>query len=158
MIRIADVLTVVAGLAMLTGCSGGGGGGGSTFHPTPGPPPAPEASREFRAIAGVSMGAFGAMNLGTKHTDLFSTVAALGGPVDMRQMLHDSISDNLEVKAQTTIPRHIGDDFTYDHLPPYPGRDVRITMFQDLSIAFGNPFLHHPDPSRQYLASDSEPA
>ncbi|HSP99127.1 MAG TPA: alpha/beta hydrolase-fold protein [Candidatus Dormibacteraeota bacterium] len=158
MIRIADVLTVVAGLARLTGCSGGGGGGGSTFHPTPGPPPAPEASREFRAIAGVSMGAYGAMNLGTKHTDLFSTVAALGGPVDMRQMLHDSISDNLEVKPQTTIPHRIGDDFTYDHQAPYPGRDVRLTMFQDLSIAFGNPFLHHPDPSRQYLASDSEPA
>ncbi len=24
--------------------------------------------------------------------------------------------------------------------------------------SFGNPYLHHPDPSRQYLASDSEPA
>src|SRR5262249_24282968 len=101
---------------------------------------------------------YGAMNLGTKHTDIFSTVASLGGPVDMRQLLHDSISDNLEVKPQTEIPKVIGDDFTFDHQAPYPGRDTRVTMFQDLSIAFGNPFLHHPDPARQYLATDSEPA
>lgn len=104
------------------------------------------------------MGGYGAMNLGTKHTDLFGTIASLGGPVDMRQLLRDSIDDNLEVKPQTAIPREVGDDFTYDHLPPYPDRDTRVTMFQDLTIAFGNPFLHHPDPQRQYLGSDSEPA
>ena len=31
-------------------------------------------------------------------------------------------------------------------------------MIKDLFIAFGNPFLHHPDASRQHLAMDSEPA
>lgn len=151
-------LTVLTLCAIVFAACGSGGGSGSKFEPTPGPPPAPQASREFRAIAGVSMGAYGAMNLGTKHTDIFSTIASLGGPVDMNQLLHDSISDNLEVKAQTAIPHQIGDDFTYDHLAPYPDRDTRVTMFQDLTIAFGNPFLHHADPAKQYLASDSEPA
>jgi len=137
------------------GCGQGGSDGGST--PT-GPPPPLEDSRDFRAVAGVSMGAYGAMNIGTKHEDLFGTIASLGGPVDMKQLLRDSVDDNLEVKAQTEIPRAIGEDFTYDHLAPYPDRDTRVEMFQDLTIAFGNPFLHHPDPARQYLGSDSEPA
>jgi hypothetical protein len=104
------------------------------------------------------MGAFGAMNLGTKHADLFGTIAALGGPVDMRQLLRDMVNDNLEVKSQTSIPLNVGDDFTFDHQEPYPGRNTRLSMIKDLVIAFGNPFLHHPDPSRQYLAMDSEPA
>lgn len=137
------------------GCGHGGSGDGG---PPSGPPPALQESRQFRAIAGVSMGAYGAMNLGTKHADIFGTIASLGGPVDMQQLLRDSIDDNLEVKAQTEIPRRVGDDFTYDHLAPYPDRDTRVDMFQDLTIAFGNPFLHHPDPARRYLGSDSEPA
>ena len=156
--RTTAHIAVLITLTMLLAACNGSGSGSSHFEPTPGPPPAPQASRQFRAIAGVSMGAYGAMNLGTKHTDLFSTIASLGGPVDMTQLLHDSVTDNLEVKPQTQIPHQIGDDFTYDHLAPYPDRDTRVTMFQDLSIAFGNPFLHHPDPDRQYLASDSEPA
>jgi hypothetical protein len=151
-------LVLISAGAVLAAACGGGGGDGPQFKPTPGPPPPPEASREFRAIAGVSMGAYGALNLGTKHAEVFSTIAALGGPVDLRQLLHDAVSDNLEVKAQTDIPRRIGEDFTYDHQAPYPGRNIRLTMFQDLTIAFGSPFLHHPDPARQYLASDSEPA
>jgi hypothetical protein len=104
------------------------------------------------------MGAYGAMNLGTKHADVFGVVGALGGPIDMKQLLRDSVYDNLEVKPQTTIPRNVGDDFTYDHLPPYPDRDSRVSLSKDLMIAFGNPFLHHPDAAHQYLASDSEPA
>lgn len=104
------------------------------------------------------MGAYGAMNLGTKHNDLFGTIAALGGPLDMRQLLRDVVNDNLEAKAQTSIPRAVGDDFTFDHEAPYPGRDLRLSMIKDLVIAFGNPFLHHPDTTREYLAMDSEPA
>src|SRR5262249_16114213 len=79
--------------------------------------------------------------------------------IDMVQLLHDAVTDNLEVKPQTgPLPRVIGDDFTFDHLAPYPDRDTRIDMLQDLVLAFGNPFLHHPDPDRQYLALDSESA
>jgi len=162
---VRSVLLLVLPLA-LTVCAACGGHGGSGPDPSPTtgpltPTPTPisaQAHRQFRALAGVSMGAFGAMNLGTKHADLFSTIAALGGPVDMQQLLRDLVDDNLEVKSQTTIPLNVGDDFTFDHQEPYPGRDTRMSMIKDLVIAFGNPFLHHPDPSRQYLAMDSEPA
>jgi hypothetical protein len=142
-------------MAVLTACGGHGGSGPDTTLP---PSSSLQAHRQFRAIAGVSMGAYGAMNIGTKHSDLFSTIAALGGPVDMRQLLRDMVNDNLEVKSQTAIPLNVGDDFTFDHQEPYPGRDTRLSMIKDLVIAFGNPFLHHADPSRQYLAMDSEPA
>lgn len=139
----------------LAACSSSDDDGGNA---DPGPPPPLEASRDFRALAGVSMGGYGAMNLGTKRSDLFGVIASLGGPVDMRLLLRDMLDDNLEVKAQTEIPRELGDDFTFDHLAPYPDRDTRVTMVQDLALAFGNPFLHHPDAGRAYLASDSQPA
>lgn len=142
-------------MAVFAACGGHGGSGPDT---TPPPSSTLQAHRQFRAVAGISMGAFGAMNIGTKHSDLFSTIAALGGPVDMRQLLRDMVEDNLEVKSQATVPLNVGDDFTYDHQAPYPGRDTRLSMIKDLVIAFGNPFLHHPDSSRQYLAMDSEPA
>ena len=148
-------LTGACAMAVLTACGGHGGSGPDTTSPTSS---SLQAHRQFRAIAGVSMGAYGAMNIGTKHSDLFGTIAALGGPVDMRQLLRDMVNDNLEVKSQTTIPLNVGDDFTFDHQEPYPGRDTRLSMIKDLVIAFGNPFLHHRDPSRQYLAMDSEPA
>jgi len=153
MIRRTLVVYVFAG-AVFAGC-GGHGGSGPAVTPVPS---SPQAHRQFRAIAGISMGAYGAMNLGTKHNDLFGTIAALGGPLDMRQLLRDVVNDNLEAKAQTSIPRAVGDDFTFDHEAPYPGRDLRLSMIKDLVIAFGNPFLHHPDTTREYLAMDSEPA
>jgi S-formylglutathione hydrolase FrmB len=40
------------------------------------------ASRAGRAIAGVSMGGFGAMHLAARHPDLFSAVASFSGAVD----------------------------------------------------------------------------
>ena len=142
-------------MGVFAACGGHGGSGPDT---TPTMSSSLQAHRQFRAIAGVSMGAYGAMNIGTKHADLFGTIAALGGPVDMQQLLRDLANDNLEVKPQTVIPLNVGDDFTFDHQEPYPGRDTRLSMIKDLVIAFGNPFLHHPDLSRQYLAMDSEPA
>src|SRR5690606_31400502 len=75
--------------------SGGGGGG---------PPPTRQASRPFRAVAGISMGAFGALHLATARDDLFGAVAALGGPVDLERMLHHLVHDNLEVKEMPLGP------------------------------------------------------
>jgi hypothetical protein len=150
---VATLSSLALALTALLGCNGGGGGGGGGA-----PAGQPVGTREFRAIAGVSMGGYGAMNLGTKHPDLFGTIGSLGGPVDMEQLLRDIAGDNLEVKAQTGLPREPGSDFTFDHLPPYPDRDTRISFAQDLVISFGNPWLHNPDPSRLYLASDSQPA
>lgn len=102
------------------------------------------------------MGAYGAMNVGTKHADLFGVIAALGGPVDMTQLLRDTAA-GLQVTPLTAVPHTIGDQISFDHELPYPGRDQRLSLLKDLMIAFGNPFLHHPDPTKQYLASDSEP-
>ena len=150
------LLVLAALVASLVSACGGNSGSGPTVPNMPGG--SLQAHREYRAIAGISMGAYGAMNLGTKHDDLFGTIASLGGPVDLQQLLRDVVNDNLEVKPQNAIPRNVGDDFTFDHEEPYPGRDTRLSMIKDLVIAFGNPVLHHPDPARQYLASDSEPA
>ena len=144
----AIVATLVLGLVAC-----GGGGGDAT-----GPAPAPQENPQFRAIAGISMGGYGALNVGTKHRDVFGTVAALGGPVDLQQLLTDTQRQGLEVKPLTTIPMLPSDDSTFDHLPPYPGRDVQIELLRDLFISFGNPFLHHPDPAHAFLAADSEPA
>lgn len=145
----------VAFTALLAGiCACGGGSGGDVVKD----PPTFEEAAQFRAISGISMGAYGALNLGTKHPEGFGTIAALGGPVDLRQLLVDTATSGLEVKPQTDIPLNVGDDFTFDHLPPYPGRDTQLSLLKDLFIAFGNPFLHHPDPGALYLASSSEPA
>ncbi len=160
--RTAHGVCVFAVMVAIAACGGGGGGGGDNDNDgggnDNGPPPALSESRTFRAIAGVSMGGYGALNLGTKHRDIFGTIGSLGGPVDLQQLLLDSVTENLEVKAQATIPREVGEDFTFDHMPPYPDRDSRISQLQDLVISFGNPFLHNPDPARLYEASDSEPA
>lgn len=149
---LASTLVLGAVLALTSACGGGGDGDGSR------PAPAPQENPQFRAIAGISMGAFGAANLGTKYADVFGAIGALGGPVDMKQLLHDSMTGNLEVRPQAFLPRMPGDDFTFDHLPPYPDRGMRLSLSKDLFLAFGNPFLHHPDPAKQYLASDSEAA
>lgn len=152
--RPTSLRTLSLAMVVLAACGGHGGSDSDTTAPIT----SLQEHRQFRAITGVSMGAYGAMNIGTKHDDLFSTIAALGGPVDMRQLLRDMVNDNLEVKSQTIIPHDVGDDFTFDHQAPYPGRDTRLSMIKDLGISFGNPFLHHPDPAQQYLAMDSEPA
>src|SRR5882724_10759981 len=117
-------------LLLLTAVACGHGGGNGGNDTSSGPPPSLQASRQFRAVAGISMGAYGAMNLGTKHADIFGVIGSLGGPVDMQQLLRDGVRDGLEVKPQTDIPRNVGDDFTFDHLPPYPDRDSRLSLFQ----------------------------
>jgi hypothetical protein len=103
------------------------------------------------------MGAYGALNIGTKHPELFATIASLGGPVDMAELLRDAAA-SLAVQPTTAVPQRIGDPVTFDHPLGYPDRDTRLAMLQDLVLAFGNPFLHHPDPTLAYLAKDSEPA
>jgi hypothetical protein len=141
-------------LVVISSACGGGGDSEDIVRE----PPGLDENPQFRAIGGISMGAYGALNIGSKHREAFGTILALGGPVDLRQLLTDTAASGLEVKPQTGIPQNVGDDFTFDHLPPYPGRDVNLSLVKDLFISLGNPFLHHPDPSRVYLAADSEPA
>jgi enterochelin esterase-like enzyme len=146
----------IAFAVLLAACSNGGNNNHDTVLEPPATPP--PGSRESRAISGVSMGAYGAMNLGTKHVDLFGAIGSLGGPVDMAILIDDMVSQNLEVKPLSGIPSGPTADYTFDLLPDFPDRDSRLSFVRDLVLAFGNPVLHHPDPDHAYLASDSEPA
>lgn len=152
--RSAVAARLACALFAILGCSNGGDDDDVT-NPPSGPPP---GSRESRAIAGVSMGGYGALNLGTKRVDLFGAIGSLGGPVDLGVVLEDLEFQNLEVKPVTGIPSGVDGDYTFDLLPSYPDRDTRLVFFRDLFLAFGNPVLHHRDAARAYLASDSEPA
>jgi hypothetical protein len=88
-----------------------------------------KGSPQFRAISGVSMGGYGAMNIGLSHPVYFKTIACLGGPLDMAYLLKYIEKDVLG---------------NYDNLPPYPDRDTLIDMLQDLVISFGNPVYYNP--------------
>ncbi|MCD6354665.1 MAG: esterase family protein [Prolixibacteraceae bacterium] len=51
--------------------------------------------KEFRAIAGLSMGGYGALMLSMRHTDLFSTCVAMSsGTFTDDEVLHDDSYDN----------------------------------------------------------------
>jgi esterase/lipase superfamily enzyme len=78
-------------------------------------------SPQFRAISGVSMGGYGAMNIGLSHPDDFSTIACLGGPLDMGYLLKYIEVDMLG---------------NYDYMLSYPDPETRIEMLQDLTITF----------------------
>ena len=91
--------------------------------------PIGKGSPQFRAIGGVSMGAYGAMNIGLGHPDFFNTIASLGGPLDMAYLLKFIEVDML------------GD---YDNPNLYPNRDTLMDMLKDLTISFGNPVYYNP--------------
>lgn len=84
---------------------------------------------QFRAIGGVSMGGYGAMNIGLERPDLFNTIASLGGPLDMAYLLKFIEIDMLG---------------NYDKLITYPKRGTLINMLKDLIISFGNPVYYNP--------------
>jgi hypothetical protein len=86
-------------------------------------------SPQFRAITGVSMGGYGAMNTGLTHPDAFKTVACLGGPLDMAYLLKFIEFDLLG---------------NYDGPDIYPSRSTALNMLKDLSISFGNPVYYNP--------------
>lgn len=88
-----------------------------------------KGSPQFRAISGVSMGGYGAMNIGLSYPAYFNTIACLGGPLDMAYLLKYIEKDILE---------------NYDHIPSYPNRETQINMLQDLIISFGNPIYYNP--------------
>jgi hypothetical protein len=88
-----------------------------------------KGSPQFRAIGGVSMGGYGAMNIGLGYPGFFNTIASLGGPLDMAYLLKFIEVDML------------GD---YDKPATYPNRGTLINMLKDLTISFGNPVYHNP--------------
>ena len=88
-----------------------------------------KGSPQFRAIGGVSMGAYGAMNIGLGRPNFFNTIASLGGPLDMAYMLKFLEVDMLG---------------NYDNPSAYPNRDTLLNMLKDLTISFGNPVYYNP--------------
>jgi len=88
-----------------------------------------KGSSQFRAIGGVSMGAYGAMNIGLGRPSFFNTIASLGGPLDMAYLLKFAEIDILG---------------NYDNPSAYPNRDTLIDMLKDLAISFGNPVYYNP--------------
>ena len=91
--------------------------------------PIGKGSPQFRAIGGVSMGAYGAMNIGLGRPDFFNTIASLGGPLDMSYLLKFMEVDMLG---------------NYDNPSAYPNRDTLLNMLKDLTISFGNPVYYNP--------------
>ncbi len=91
--------------------------------------PIGKGSPQFRAIGGVSMGAYGAMNIGLGRPDFFNTIASLGGPLDMSYLLKFIEVDMLG---------------NYDNPDAYPSRHTLVDMLQNLTISFGNPAYYNP--------------
>ena len=88
-----------------------------------------KGSPQFRAIGGVSMGAYGAMNIGLGRPSFFNTIASLGGPLDMAYLLKFIEVDMLG---------------NYDNPSAYPNRGTLLNMLKDLTISFGNPVYYNP--------------
>src|SRR4030043_1345417 len=88
-----------------------------------------KGSPQFRSIGGVSMGAYGAMNIGLGRPDFFNTIASLGGPLDMSYLLKFIEVDMLG---------------NYDNPEAYPSRHTLVDMLQNLTISFGNPVYYNP--------------
>jgi hypothetical protein len=101
----------------------------ASFSQGPFPTGAGKGNPQFRAIAGVSMGGYGAMNIGLSHPDAFQTMACLGGLLDMAYLLKFIEVDMLG---------------NYDNPDFYPNRDTGMDMLKDLAISFGNPVYYNP--------------
>lgn len=70
--------------------------------------------REGRAIAGLSMGGYGAMFLGLKHHEMFAAVASLSGVVgsaDMRRWDKPLTKNKQTIKQNPGVQRALLDDF-----------------------------------------------
>ena len=67
-----------------------------------------DASRGARAIAGLSMGGFGAMSYSARHPDLFSWAGSLSGAVDIVNYLPVAAIIDLEAPVDGGLP---GDQF-----------------------------------------------
>ncbi|WP_269523099.1 alpha/beta hydrolase [Coraliomargarita parva] len=64
-----------------------------------------KASREYRAIAGNSMGGHGAMLAALKHPDVFGAVGSMSGVLDLMPYIDSSLG--------ASISKRIGDQATY---------------------------------------------
>jgi pimeloyl-ACP methyl ester carboxylesterase len=84
-----------------------------------------QTQKPYRAIAGMSMGAYGALSYGLKYPDKFQVLAGLGGPVDMRGLL------SFASRTMSNYGDWESQYFTINDL---------LSMVLDLSISYGNIF------------------
>ena len=96
-----------------------------------------KGSPQFRAIAGVSMGGYGAMNIGLSHPDTFTTMACLGGLLDMAYLLKFIEVDMLgNYDAGLSYPNHLN-YFAQDPLTLVKRIDLSILQGINLYLDAG---------------------
>ncbi len=120
----------------------------------------------YRAIAGVSMGSGAAAYLGTKYHDLFDYIVPLGGLTDQPYLMHymhdrlmagfcavgqgDGVGSFCGLPDPSIAGEHPS-NYLYWYYDSSEGggggfdRDEYISIFQDLSYAYGNPLLYNPE-------------
>ncbi|HVB36256.1 MAG TPA: alpha/beta hydrolase family protein [Candidatus Acidoferrales bacterium] len=84
------------------------------------------ASRQGRAIAGLSMGGYGAMFLGLKHHEMFAAVASLSGVVASANMARwdKPVTKNKQtIKENPGVRKTLSDDFGPAKNPARNGED-----------------------------------
>ena len=102
------------------------------------------ASREGRAVAGVSMGAWGAMLLGLKHHQVFGAVGALSAPYGISRQ-----DPNMDMKSRTQ--QRFGAPETAERRERDPGTlvaDIPLESVPWLYLACGNQDLFVADNRR----------
>ncbi|HKV27130.1 MAG TPA: alpha/beta hydrolase family protein [Candidatus Acidoferrales bacterium] len=118
-------------------------------------------SREGRAIAGLSMGGYGAMFLGLKHHEIFAAVASLSGVVASANpgRWDKPLTKNEQtIKQNPGVQRALLDDFGPAKSPAREGEDpfllIRALTPENcpqlyLAIGWGDSLLHQ---NREFVA------
>ena len=117
----------------------------------------------FKAIIGVSMGGGGAAYLGTKFHDRFDFVGGLGGAVDwiylLRYITTSLTGGFCSARDEAGIGAWCGQgppSHPYEHPVDYNhwffadnggafDREEYVKIFQDLSLAYGNPLIYNAE-------------
>ena len=119
------------------------------------------ASRQGRAIAGLSMGGYGAMFLGLKHHEMFAAVASLSGVVASANLSRwDKLAQKAiaKDKSYAGIKKALSDDFGPRNNPARSGEDpfllIRTLAPEDcpqlfLAIGWGDNLLGE---NREFVA------
>ena len=87
------------------------------------------ASRDGRAVAGVSMGAWGAMMLGLKHHQLFGAVGAMSAPFGISRQ-----DPNMDMKSRTQ--QRFGAPETPERLERDPGTLVSTIPVESVPLLY----------------------
>ena len=87
------------------------------------------ASRDGRAIAGISMGAWGATLLGLKHHQLFSAIGAMSAPFGISRQ-----DPNMDMKSRTQ--QRFGAPLTSERFERDPGTLVTTIPFESVPMLF----------------------